>query len=126
MVVGAGFRRTSDDIDSRPDLDFTPASDTLERFSAYLQDDISLVPGKFNVVVGAKFEHHEYAGEEWQPSVRALYHIDHHQVLWAAASRAVRTPSRADLGVELDLSVMSPSSPGGLPVMTQATRGSGH
>jgi len=46
--------------------------------------------------LGSKFEHNIYTGFEFQPNARALYHINDTNEVWAAASRAVRTPSRLE------------------------------
>ncbi|MEN8215591.1 MAG: TonB-dependent receptor [Pseudomonadota bacterium] len=49
----------------------------------------------FNIV-GKQFEHNDYVGFEYQPSTRLLWSPHDQHSLWAAVSRAVRTPSRYD------------------------------
>ena len=63
-------------------------------FSAFVQDDIALVPEQLHLILGTKYERNDYTGDEWQPSVRALWTPEGHTTWWASVSRAVRTPSR--------------------------------
>jgi iron complex outermembrane receptor protein len=44
--------------------------------------------------VGSKFEHNDYTGFEVQPTGRLLWTPHEKHSIWAAVSRAVRTPSR--------------------------------
>ncbi len=71
-------------------------SQTDQLFSTYLQDEYTTLDEKWKFTLGSKFEHNIYTGFEFQPNVRALYHINDTNEVWAAASRAVRTPSRLE------------------------------
>lgn len=78
------------------------------------KDEITLVEDYLSVTVGTKFEHHEYTGLEVQPSVRTVWTPNERQPIWAAVSRAVKTPSRqSNAGNSV---VALPSFPGGPPV----------
>jgi iron complex outermembrane receptor protein len=46
--------------------------------------------------LGTKIEHNDYTGFEFQPSGRLQWDVTPKQMVWAAVSRAVRTPSRLD------------------------------
>ncbi len=46
--------------------------------------------------LGTKVEHNDYTGFEFEPSGRLQWDITPKQMIWAAVSRAVRTPSRLD------------------------------
>jgi iron complex outermembrane receptor protein len=48
------------------------------------------------LILGSKFEHHEYTGLEVEPSIRLQWMVAPSQTLWSAVSRAARTPSRID------------------------------
>jgi iron complex outermembrane receptor protein len=65
------------------------------------------VPDKLVLTLGSKFEHNDYTGWETIPNGRLQYSIDSGHTLWAAVSRAVRTPSRIDR----DLSQPAPHAP---------------
>jgi len=52
-------------------------------------------------VVGAKLEHNDYTGFETEPTVRMIWAPrDSRPSVWAAASKAVRQPSRVDDNVQ--------------------------
>ncbi len=82
--------------------------------SMFAQDEITLVPSRLKLTLGSKFEHNDYTGFEVQPSVRLAWtpHPDH--TVWAAASRAVRTPSRSEDDFTVFPQVLA--GPGGLPL----------
>ncbi|MGH7852324.1 MAG: TonB-dependent receptor plug domain-containing protein [Candidatus Binatia bacterium] len=96
---GLGYRYTSDDTESVPTLVISPENRVDNLFSAFLQDEIVLVPDRWRLTLGSKFEHNDYSGFEFQPSARVLWTPTEHQSLWASISRAVRTPSRVDTDI---------------------------
>ncbi len=96
LVWGGGYRLTRDDLAGSFTLSYDPAERDAHLFSGFAQDDITLFRDRVRVIAGAKLEHHEFTGFELQPNARALWHLHQHHVLWAAASRAKRTPSRSD------------------------------
>ncbi|MGH8601369.1 MAG: TonB-dependent receptor plug domain-containing protein, partial [Gammaproteobacteria bacterium] len=63
--------------------------------SAFIQDDIAFLEDRLHLIWGTKYEQNDYSNEEWQPSVRTSYSFDE-ALIWAAWSRAVRTPSRLE------------------------------
>jgi iron complex outermembrane recepter protein len=83
-------------------LDFAPARRTATAYTAFLQDEVALVPEAFRLTVGAKLEHNNYTGFEVQPSARVLWSIAPRQAAWAAVTRAVRTPSRIERDFRLN------------------------
>jgi iron complex outermembrane receptor protein len=48
------------------------------------------------LTVGSKLEENDYSGLEYQPSARISWDVAERHVVWAAVSRAVRTPSVID------------------------------
>jgi iron complex outermembrane recepter protein len=66
---------------------------SLPLSSAFVQDEFKLVPDKLTFTTGLKLEHNSYTGFEFQPGLRAVFKPTERQTLWAAASRAVRTPN---------------------------------
>lgn len=71
--------------------------------SGYIQDDITLVPDRLNLTLGAKLEYNDFTGFEFQPSARVFYRPAKSVGLWGSVSRAVRTPSRFERSAELIL-----------------------
>lgn len=103
FIWGAGFRYTHDAAKNAPGLGFFPAVIDQELYSLFAQDEIRLRDTLF-LTVGSKIEHSEYSGFEFEPSARLMWQPNATHTLWAAVSRAVRTPSRVDR----DLSQGSP------------------
>lgn len=97
FLWGAGARissgNTTPDI---PALVFTPARRTDKVYSAFVQDEIPLKGNQLALTIGSKFIHDIYTGFEFQPSVRLLWTPNSRRTIWAAFTRAVRTPSRID------------------------------
>ena len=77
-------------------IDWVTAYRTTHLFSAFLQDEITLVPERLSLSLGSKVEHNDFTGYEVQPTGRLLWTPTPKQSVWAAVSRAVRTPSLAD------------------------------
>ena len=97
VLWGAGFRLMDDQQhNDYPVLAFLPAHVRRESFNVFVQDEIALVKDQLALTVGAKLEHNYYTGYETQPSIRLAWLPTKTQTVWAAVSRAVRTPSRID------------------------------
>ena len=64
--------------------------------------------------MGSKFERDDYTGFEWEPTIRLLLTPSKEYSLWGAVSRAVRTPSIGEEGVQilsLPISTAPPTFP---------------
>jgi iron complex outermembrane receptor protein len=96
VVWGAGFRMFKDRVTNTPGFAFLPTVVTREWFTAFVQDEVALVTDRLHLTLGTKVEHNEYTGFEIQPSGRVNWTLSPSATLWAAVSRAVRTPSRID------------------------------
>ena len=101
VVLGGGYRRTTDEIGNTFDVSFLPDHRTTDLLSAFLQDEIVLIKNRLSLTLGTKVEHNDYTGTEWQPNGRIVWTPDDRQSIWASVSRAVRTPSRAEDDVVL-------------------------
>ena len=101
---GFGYRMTADSVSTpRSDsLTYTLPHRTTRLSSAFVQDSISLVPEKWNLTLGSKFERNSYTGFEFQPGMRLGYNASKDHMLWGALTRSIRTPSRTDLDVIVD------------------------
>lgn len=102
IVWGAGYRATSDRIIGSPTISFSETSRTDELVNMFVQSEVTVIPGRLRVTGGVKLEHNSYTGWEWQPDARALVMLDRRQTVWAAFSRAVRTPSRAETDITMN------------------------
>ena len=107
VVWGFGYRLTHDNLPRTSIFIFDPKSRTDNLFSGFFQDQISLIHQKLDITLGTKLEHNDYSGFEIQPSFRIRYKPSAHQLIWAAISRAVRTPSRSDQDMNFTLQTFS-------------------
>ena len=96
VVWGLNYRWTRDDIVGTWNTSFDPDSRSDNLWSAFAQDDVMLVTDRLWLTLGSKFEHNDYSGWEIQPNARLRLKPSADHMLWAAVSRAVRTPSRSD------------------------------
>lgn len=111
LVWGLGQRRYSDEYRPTTLGTMQPLKLDYDLFSVFLQDQISLRPQELELTLGARLEHNEFSGWEWQPNIRLLWTPHPQHRLWAAVSRAKRTPSRGDQGIGLDLMTVPPQTP---------------
>jgi len=93
VIWGCGYRNTKMTSRSNPfHLSFDPPERTDNLFSYFLQDQITLREDLLYLIMGSKFEHNDYTGFEFQPSVRMLWTPSSRHSIWGAISRAVQVP----------------------------------
>ncbi|MCB9884550.1 MAG: TonB-dependent receptor [Planctomycetes bacterium] len=119
LTVGAGYRMTTDDLTGSDVTRADDYSETNSLFSAVLLDEWQLGEG-WRTNIGVKFEHNDFTGFEVQPELRLAWNPGRDWIVWGSASRAVRTPSRAEDSAHIDYSATG-GGPGGLPVVTVLT-----
>jgi len=94
VVVGAGERVNSYGI-TNSDALFVPPSRTLNLADVFAQDTISL--GRpVKLTIGLKLEDDPYSGWAPLPDIRASWDVGDKTLLWAAVSKAIRSPSPFD------------------------------
>jgi iron complex outermembrane receptor protein len=76
-------------------LQLVPANQTLNIADIFVQDTISL-PYKVKLTLGFKLEDEPYAGLQPMPNIRIAWKPIDSTLLWAAVSRAVRSPTPVD------------------------------
>jgi iron complex outermembrane receptor protein len=96
LLWGIGFRVMQDIINNSPALSFDPRKRNMDFLSAFIQDQIILVPRHLQLTLGSKILHNVYSGWELQPSGRMAWTPDDRNTIWMAVSRSVRTPTRWD------------------------------
>lgn len=111
LVWGLGYRSIQDSNGSSFTVSLRPNHSSLNQFSSFLQDEVSLFDRRLRVTLGSKFEHNDFTGFEFEPNVRMLANIDKKQSVWAAVSRAVRTPALTEEGLRLNEAVVPPGAP---------------
>lgn len=113
IVWGAGYRVYRSELDGGFGLSVEPTNHRNDVVSAFVQDEITLVPDRLRATIGTKFERNDFSGSELQPSLRLAWMPHDRHMAWVSASRAVRTPSIIDVDGRLDPVVF----PGPLPVV---------
>ena len=115
IVWGLGYRYTADRIGGSLTVAMNPPDRAQNLFDSFIQDEIALVPNRFFLTVGTKLEHNDYTGFEVMPSVRASWALRDRHTVWVAVSKALRSPSRND--TNLVLNVGDISGPGSTPTL---------
>ncbi|MBW2368977.1 MAG: TonB-dependent receptor [Deltaproteobacteria bacterium] len=107
IVWGLGYRFVQDDlVMSTPFFQLDENSRKTNLFSGFAQDEIRFMDDRVRVIIGSKFEHNDYTGFEIQPSARISWSPEGTYTIWAAASRAVRTPSRVEDGFQFAIAAI--------------------
>jgi iron complex outermembrane receptor protein len=91
-------------------------------FGLFIQDKIALAPDSWYLTLGAKIEHNDYSGFEYQPNARLQWLIDPQRTAWLAVSRAVRTPTRAEFDFNQTTAVTSSLLPAPVQTVLLANR----
>jgi len=94
VVFGAGVRAIESNTEDTALSTWDPGRRELLQQSLFAEDQITLVPDALSLTLGARLEHHTYTDIELQPSARLTWTPAEHQTVWAAVSRALRTPSQ--------------------------------
>ena len=115
VVWGGGYTYTHSDTQGNFTFSLDPANQNLQLFSAFIQDEIALLPDKLYLTLGTKLEHNVFSGFTLMPSVRASWTPSTRHMFWAAVSKADRTPNESDTAVRDNLQGVP--GPGGIPVL---------
>jgi len=96
VTYGMNFRMMNHTVTNLPLFAFLPGDKDLYLYSALLQDKMTVIKDRLQLTVGLKVEHNSYTDFEYQPNARFTYTPAKNHTVWAALSRAVRTPARID------------------------------
>jgi iron complex outermembrane recepter protein len=116
IVWGLGYSYTTDKIIGGLTVSFNPASKVLQTVNSFVQDEIALIPDRLYLTLGTKLEHNSYTGLGLMPSVHMIWSPNDRHMFWAAVSRALRTPSRNDTNLVVNVGG-SPGSDGTLDLV---------
>ena len=93
LMGGAGYRYSRFYAQATPFLTITPAHQDYPLYSAFIQDEIALVPRKLSITAGGKTEHNRLTGFDFQPSLRLNWRPSEKDAVWVSASKAVKIPN---------------------------------
>ncbi len=91
------------EFDSGFDIGPALISRDTHLFSTFFQDQLAIIEDKLFLIGGTKIEHNTFTGVEVQPTARILFTPTAKQTIWAAFSRAVRTPSLLESNLQISL-----------------------
>lgn len=94
LTMGLGYRSVWGEFSKNFQVALSDRQDNL--YSAFVQDEITLLSDRLHLTLGTKFEHNDYTGVEWQPSARLHWKPHQRHALWLSAARAVRTPAMVE------------------------------
>lgn len=95
VIWGINYRFTETRLHkaNRPGVTILDDDISQNLFSAFIEDEFRIIPDQLTFTLGTKIEHNDFTGIEVQPSARLVFKPAKNQTVWAAVSRAVRTPS---------------------------------
>ncbi len=80
------YRRSNDDLTLASPEFIPPPEDPSDLLAAFLQDEITLAPDRFHLILGNKIENSDYSSLEFLPPARMIFTPDMINSLWAAVS----------------------------------------
>jgi iron complex outermembrane receptor protein len=95
ISLGGGYRTGYDQTPPTEVEHFIPQNRTLYWSNIFAQDQYALTQ-TLTATLGLKIETDVYTSPQYMPDVRLAWKPAPDHLLWAAASRAVRTPARVD------------------------------
>jgi iron complex outermembrane recepter protein len=108
VVAGAGVRTTRDQfLNDLNQFHLDPPSRRLWTSNIFAQDRFH-VSEQLALIAGVKVERSSFTGWQVLPNLRIAWQPNPRNLVWAAVSRAVRTPSRIDRNLEA-LPLLPPS-----------------
>jgi iron complex outermembrane recepter protein len=111
VVWGLGYRHNQYKVSNTPTLKFNTTNVTNEIYSAFLHDEISLIPSKVSLIIGSRFEQNDYSGFSVQPNGRLLWMVTPNNSLWGSVSRAVRSSTKGEQEINYNYRSLAPSTP---------------
>ena len=95
IVWGGGYRLDLYRVFNELGLVFVPGTGTLRYANLFAEDTIT-ISDRVKLVAGIKLEDDAYVGAALLPSLRVSWKVSGTDLLWAAVSRAVRSPTPFD------------------------------
>ena len=105
LTWGGGYRLTMDETFFAAPISFDERNRNIHLGRVFLRDDIKLVDERLSLTLGSQAEYYSFSGFDYQPTARLTWTPTTRQTAWAAVSRALRTPSRADNDLRVSTTV---------------------
>lgn len=96
ITWGTNYRLYHNKLYDTDFIAFSPREQTNHIVSGFIRDEITLIPDHLRLSIGTRLDRNDFTGLEIQPNARLMWTPNSGHAVWAAVSRAVRTPSRAE------------------------------
>ena len=96
VIWGVNYRLYNNNVRDTELTSFIPRQGTNHIFSAFVRDEIMLLPDQLRLTLGVRLGHNDFTGLEVQPDARLMWTLDQKNSVWLSVARAVRTPSRGE------------------------------
>lgn len=96
VTWGANYRFSTAHINGIPTQTLIPSDEDFHLGGGFGQVQVNLLDRKLALIAGVKLGGNSWSGFEYQPSGRLLFKPVEGHTVWAAVSRAVRTPTQLD------------------------------
>lgn len=104
LIWGLNLRHITDDLSMpAPPYVLTEGQTSRVNYSAFIHDEINLVPDRFKLILGSKFEKDGLTGRNVQPNVRVLYTPSANEAFWGALSHSARSLRRFESFGQVDV-----------------------
>ena len=99
IIWGASERTSAARVYQSFALTARPEEQRTNVAGGFGQYEFVVLPDRLRLVAGSKIDHNSFTGMEVQPQVRGVWTPSPKHTVWAAFSRAVRTPARRETNV---------------------------
>jgi iron complex outermembrane receptor protein len=96
LIWGGEFRLVRNAVRTWGAMAYVPEVATQQWLSAFAQDEWALTAA-LRLTLGSRIETNPYTHAEWLPNIRLAWTPVESQLIWAAVSKAARSPSRVDV-----------------------------
>jgi iron complex outermembrane receptor protein len=100
LLWGLNYQNIQDDFKNSLTLGFQPAHYVQHNVGVFLQDQVDLLDD-LTLTLANRVEHFSFTGWESEPNARLLWTPNKKHSVWAAVSRAVVLPNRAQHSIHL-------------------------
>jgi iron complex outermembrane receptor protein len=126
IVWGLDYRNLYLNTPNGAYITYNSAVQSDNLYSGFVQDEITVLPDILHLTAGTKLEYDKYGRFQYEPSIRVAWTPTDKQTVWAAISRAVRTPAIYNLnGTVNETFVPSGPNPFGEPEIFSVEANSG-
>ncbi|MDH5480054.1 MAG: TonB-dependent receptor [Nitrosomonas sp.] len=120
ITWGINYRLYTNHLNHTNLISFNPRRKTDQLASAFVRDEIMLIPDRLRLGLGVRLGYNDFSGFEAQPNARLMWTPNSQSSAWLAVSRAVRIPSRSE-NIRLNLRTIQ-----GPPLVMTQLQGTGN